>query len=390
MIDDKILKSLDTRKAVELTKRLVRAQSMNPPGNEMLASEVVTDFLDEAGIKYVEQKVTDSRQNVVATLKGRTSSTSLLFTGHLDVVPPGDERLWSKDPFCGDEADGLIYGRGSTDAKGSLGAMLCAFEAIVESGIELSGDLIFVAVIGEETDNLGIKHLLGKSNIRPSMALVGEPTQLRVANSHKGIARFNIHIRGKSAHASLPSRGANAISGMAKVVLGLDDLASRLRGEALVGHPTIVVTTIKGGIKDNVVPPNCSITVDRRLVVGESIGKAESEVKNIITEVLKGSSMKGEVELYLSAPPTMTSADELIVLSARKALEKVLGVDPGLCNFEAYCDMGPLVELAGTKTIILGPGSLEGSHIENEVVSVREVESAAKVYALTAINALSG
>ncbi|MBO3803444.1 MAG: M20 family metallopeptidase [Candidatus Brockarchaeota archaeon] len=390
MLDGKILKSLDPRKAVELTKRLVRAKSTNPPGNEGLASEVVAHFLDETGIEYEEHEVSDGRRNVVATLKGSANRPSLLFTSHLDVVPPGDEGLWSKDPFCGEEANGLIYGRGSTDAKSSLGAMLCAVEAVAESGAELSGDLVFAAVVGEETDNIGIKHLICKTNVRPSMALVGEPTRLRVANAHKGIARFNVRVKGKAAHASTPSMGANAISGMARVVLGLEELASRLRGGRAAGCPTLVVSTIKGGVKDNVVPPDCSITVDRRLVAGERVEKAEAEIKEVVAASLKGRAMEGSVELYLSAPPAMTPADEPIVLLARKAVEKVTGSDEGPCNFEAYCDMGPIVELSGAKTVILGPGSLEGSHVENEVVSVAEVEGAAKAYALFALGALSG
>ncbi|MGQ9514173.1 MAG: M20 family metallopeptidase [Thermoproteota archaeon] len=380
---------MDTRKAVELTKKLVRARSTNPPGDEKFASDVVINFLEEIGIGYVEQKVSDNRYNIIASLKGRNRHRSLLFTSHLDVVPPGDERMWIKDPFCGEEIGGLIYGRGSTDAKGSLGAMLCAMESIVESGVELSGDLILAAVVGEETDNLGIRHLIEGSNFRIDMALVGEPTKLRVANTHKGIARFNIHVSGKAAHACLPSRGVNAISGMAKVVIGLDYLSSNLQIKDSGSFPTLVISTIKGGIKDNIVPPNCSITVDRRLVVGESPESAEQEITEVVNSALKGSTMKTKVEPYLMALPTHTSANEPIVLSSRKAVNKVLGKDLGLYNFEAYCDMGPLVEKAGAKTVILGPGSLEGSHIENEVVSIEEIESAAKIYALIAFDVLS-
>lgn len=380
MLDGRVLRSLHTRRAVELTKSLVRAQSINPPGNEKLASDVVSSFLDEIGINYVEQSVSGDRHNVVATLKGNRGSRSLLLTGHLDVVPPGDERLWVKDPFSGEEVDGQIYGRGSTDAKGCLGAMLCTVEAVVESGVELSGDLIFAAVVGEETDGLGIKHLV--KGLRPDMAVVGEPTQLRVGNAHKGIMRFRIKVSGKAAHASLPDQGVNAISGMAKVILGLDDLAAELRSRGGASPPTLVVSTITGGIKDNVVPPNCTITVDRRLAVGEDSKGAEHEVNEAIRAALGSTPMNADVAPYLSAAPAQTSPDELIVRCARDAVRDVSGKDMGLYSFEAYCDMGPLVDLAGTKTIILGPGSLVGSHVANEVVSIEEVEDAAKIYSL--------
>jgi len=388
MPHDDVLKSLKPRRAVELTKSLVRAQSINPPGYEKVAAEVVSGFLDEIGIKYVEESVSGDRNNVIATLKGRTGSRSLLLTGHLDVVPPGDEGLWVRDPFCGEEVDGQIYGRGSTDAKGCLGAMLCSIEAIVESGIELSGDLIFAAVVGEETDGIGIKHLVRGSGLRPDMALVGEPTQLRVGNAHKGIMRFRIDVSGKATHASLPDNGLNAISGMAKVILGLDDLATRLRRKGEASPPSLVVSTITGGIKDNVVPPNCTITVDRRLIVGEHPKGAEDEIIGIVMSALGDTPMRANVEPYLSAPPAETSSDEFIVRSARTAVREVLGKDMGLYSFEAYCDMGPLVDLAGTKAIILGPGSLVGSHVPDEVVSISEVEDAAKIYSLVAIHAL--
>jgi acetylornithine deacetylase/succinyl-diaminopimelate desuccinylase family protein len=388
MTGDNILKSLNARRAVELTRSLIRAPSVNPPGNEGVASEVVTSFLDEVGIKYVEQRVSGERRNVITTLKGRTSSSSLLLTSHLDVVPIGDEKLWLKNPFSGDEEGGRIYGRGSTDAKGSLGAMLCALEAVAGSGLELSGDLVFAAVVGEETDGLGIKHLIRESVQRPKMAVVGEPTQLMVGNAHKGIARFRITVGGKAAHASLPDRGVNAISGMAKVVIGLDALASRLMDKGSTSHPTLVVSTISGGVKDNVVPPSCSITVDRRLVVGEDPTKAETEVSNAVKASIEGLPLTADIEPYLSASPALTSPDELIVRSARTAVSEVLGGDAGLYSFEAYCDMGPLVDLAGTKTVILGPGSLIGSHVANESVPVEEVENAARIYSLVVAHAL--
>jgi acetylornithine deacetylase/succinyl-diaminopimelate desuccinylase family protein len=388
MPGDNILKGLNARRAVELTRTLVRAPSVNPPGNEGVASEVVTSFLDEVGIKYVEQRVSGERRNVIVTLKGRTSSSSLLLTSHLDVVPTGDEKLWLRHPFSGDEEGGRIYGRGSTDAKGSLGAMLCALEAVAGSGLELSGDLVFAAVVGEETDGLGIKHLIRESVQRPKMAVVGEPTRLMVGNAHKGIARFRITVGGKAAHASLPDRGVNAISGMAKVVIGLDALASRLMDKGSASHPTLVVSTISGGVKDNVVPPSCSITVDRRLVVGEDPMKAKTEVSNAVKAVIEGLPLTADIEPYLSASPALTSPDELIVRSARTAVSEVLGGDAGLYSFEAYCDMGPLVDLAGTKTVILGPGSLIGSHVINESVPVEEVENAARIYSLVVAHTL--
>jgi len=382
-----VLKVLKTRRAVELTKSLVRAPSINPPGNEKAASEVVASFFDEIGIKYVEQSVSGDRCNVIATLKGRTGSRSLLLTGHLDVVPPGDERLWMKDPFSGEEADGQIYGRGSADAKGCLGAMLCAIEAVAESGVELFGDLFFAAVVGEETDGMGIKHLV-KSGLRPDMALVGEPTQLRVGNAHKGIARFRIDVSGKAAHASLPDNGVNAISGMAKVIMGLDDLATKLRSKGVVSPPTLVVSTIAGGIKDNVVPPNCTITVDRRLSVGEDPEKAGHEIIGIVRSALEGTSMRAGMVPYLLAKPAQTSPNEMIVQSTTDSVREILDKDLGLYNFEAYCDMGPLVDLAGTKAVILGPGSLAGSHVANEMVTVKEVEDAAKIYSLVVTHVL--
>jgi len=383
-----VLKSLKTRRAIELTKSLVRAPSINPPGNEKVASDVVSAFLDDVGIKYVEQSVSGDRCNVIATLKGRTGYPSLLLTGHLDVVPPGDERLWLKDPFNGEEVDGQIYGRGSTDAKGCLGAMLCTIEAVAESGVELYGDLVFAAVVGEETDGMGIKHLVREFGLRPDMALVGEPTQLMVGNAHKGIARFRIDVGGKAAHASLPDNGINAISGMTKVILGLDDLATKLRSKGVEAPPTLVVTTIAGGIKDNVVPPNCTITVDRRLALGEDPEGAGHEIIRVVRAALDGRSMRADVETYLSAQPSRTSPDEMIVQCSTDAVREVLDKEVGLYNFEAYCDMGPLVDLAGTKAVILGPGSLAGSHVANEVVAIKEVENAAKIYSLVVTNAL--
>ena len=331
------------------------------------------------------------RPSVVGLLSGVKEKPTLMFNGHMDTVPVGDKDLWSVDPFEGVLRDGRIYGRGAADMKGALAAMIASVKAIVESEVRLRGRLILTFVADEEVTGYGTRDLI-RRGYRADFAIVGEPNELNVQTAHKGVLWLKVVTRGKAAHASVPHQGVNAIYRMADICLALEKMNSLLAGRkhSLLGSPTINVGTIKGGIKTNIVPDYCEITIDRRLIPGEKPIDVKQEIEETLESLGgKTSKLQFELEVLNLAEPSETPQDELIVQVARKAVKEVIGRDPGVTGFTATCDMRFLVNEAGIPTIILGPGSLRQAHVIDEYVEVEQVINAAKIYTSIILKTLS-
>jgi len=322
------------------------------------------------------------RSNVIATCG--EDVRSLIFNSHMDTVAPGDPAAWREPPFGAEIRAGRLYGRGSADAKGPLAAMIVAFESIARSHPRLAGRLILTAVCYEEENGRGTQAEVA-AGTRAEAAVVGEPTSLRVCVAHKGVLRLRVTTRGKAAHASEPWEGANAISAMAPVIGALDGLAERLgqRRDPLLGPATLVTAMIEGGIGRNVVPPACSILIDRRLLPDESAADARAEVEALVRPL---AAEVGEVSLAEAAGIEPQAAIARAALAARAA---VLGEPSRAVGFGACCDMWHLTKQGGIPAVILGPGSLSQAHKTDEHIDLAELERAAEIYRRLALDWLN-
>jgi len=375
---------------VNLTRDLVRLRSINPPGEEREAAEFVAKWMRNLGLAVDMYEALPGRPNVVGTLKGKSGNPVLMVNGHLDVVPEGDRASWSVDPFGGELKSGRLYGRGANDMKGAIASALIATKAIVESGAELDGDLMLAAVVDEEVSGAGTQRLVDKG-YRADMAVVAEPTELKLHIAHKGLARVEIVTKGKAAHGSNPRAGLNAIYKMSKVVSALEAFLPELekRKHPLVGNCSINVGTVQGGTKFNVVPDLCRIEVDRRLIPREPPDNVGREISEILTRLKsKDPELEAEHNIMRMMEPAEIGAEEPIVKLARKAVQKVTGVDPGISGFMATTDMRVLVNQAKIPTVIMGPGNLAQAHVADEFVEIRQLVDAAKIYAHLAFLAL--
>jgi acetylornithine deacetylase/succinyl-diaminopimelate desuccinylase family protein len=385
-----VLKNIDMDEVVALTRQLIKIPSENPPGEEEAVSEFIAEKLSSIGLTVRFHDYKPRRPNVVGLLSGKEEEPILMFNGHTDTVPVGEKSLWATDPFSANVRDGRIYGRGATDMKAALAAIISAAEAIVKCGVKLKGTLMISCVADEEVTGFGTKDLVDRG-YRADFAVVGEPTELKVKTAHKGVLWVRTVTKGKAAHASMPHEGVNAIYEMSKICLILKDMSHQLmmKKHPLLGSPTINVGTIKGGLKTNVVPDHCEITIDRRLIPGENPKSAKFEIDTVLDSLKKQDpQFQVESEIINVAEPSETPTDELIVRVAREAVEEVTGMDPGVTGFTATCDMRFLVNQAKIPTIILGPGSLRQAHIVDEYVEVQQVFNAAKIYALMILKLL--
>jgi len=242
-----------------LLRDLVACNSINPalvPGaaGEAAVADVARGWMRKAGLKVTLQAAAPGRPNVIGVLEGRAPGPSVMFCGHLDTV--GVEGM--VDPFDPREENGRLYGRGSQDMKGGVAAMIAAAGLVAPTWDR--GRLIVAAVVDEEHMSAGAEALVREW--RADMAVVTEPTDLRLAVGHKGFAWIEIVTRGRAAHGSRPEEGRDAIVRMGRVLVALEARDRELRARAPVpyqGTGSLHASLVKGGHELSSYPDRCSL-----------------------------------------------------------------------------------------------------------------------------------
>lgn len=371
--------SINRRRLVRTLRELIKVNTENPPGLEGNIVEPLVDLLKGMGAGVELQEVAKNRPNVIARLGDRNAKHSIILCTHTDVVPTGDVRKWRYPPFSAKMTEKRIYGRGACDAKGSLAAMIEAMRAF--SDREIEGRVNLAAVMGEEdAESSGARHAL-KFGLTGDYAVIGEPTNLMVQTAHKGGIRPKITVYGKAAHASSPEKGVNAIREMTKLIRALEKHAKevRRRKHPLLGRASFSVTLIKGGERINVIPEECSIHIDRRLVPEETPQAAKEELERVVEQIIRKLKIKADIKIETKYPPAEVSESEPIVRLAREAVKEITGVEQKPSGFKAGCDMWVFTR-SSIPAIILGPGSLDEAHTVNEFVRIDQVVNCAKTY----------
>ena len=340
---------------------------------------------DELDVEYKTTDVAPKRQNLIAQIG--SGPKSLILNAHTDTVPPGNLDDWEHPPLKLTKRGNDLVGLGSCDDKGSLVSMLTAFEILARHQEQLKGRLILQAVCCEETRGRGTEAEV-KRGLAADAAIVGEPTDLVPMIGHKGGLGLEITVHGKAAHGSSPEEGINAISKMAGLIQELDVLAEKLsrRLHPLFGHASLAVTQISAGRAPNVIPPECTIRIDRRLIPGESLEDAVREVADVIELQKKADpELNASLRQVIGIAPCMISSDEPIVEAVVDGIMDSRGIKQQVSGFTACCDMWHLVEGAHIPTVILGPGRTSMAHKANESVDRTSLYEAAKIYAAIAM-----
>ena len=367
----------------DLVAELVSRESENPPGNEAVVSEFIHDWFADHGVEseLVEEPYPDRPQ--VAARVGDGDPTVVL-NGHIDVVPAGKRSEWSHDPYGADVEGDSLYGRGSVDMKAGVAVAMRTLVDLreeLESG-DLDGSLVFHAAIGEETAEPGTKTLLERG-YDGDYGVVLEPTGLRTATSEKGLAWYEIRVRGEPSHASRPDQGVNAIQHARPVLDALADYDQQVRERTddLVGEAYATVTQFEAGTKENVVPEEAVITVDRRFLPEESAEDLDAEFERLLDDVAAAHDVEVTWErtrTYESAAiPTDSRLAE--VLRDRSADRADVSTEP--FGVKASTDVRNFVNDAGIEAVTWGPGDLSQAHTYDEHVDLGEVETGRAILA---------
>ncbi|HLL51013.1 MAG TPA: M20 family metallopeptidase [Thermomicrobiales bacterium] len=383
-----LVEAVDEPEVTQLCARLVQARSENPPGEEAEAAGIVADWCRKLGAAVTITEPVERRPNVIARFPGTGSAPGLAFSGHLDVVPVShDERSrWERDPYGAEIADDELWGRGSVDMKGGVSAAMAAISALRGTGVELPGDLWLLASMDEEATMLGVKAMLADDALSGvGAAVVCEPTSLRVAHVCKGRTWATLRVLGQTAHASLKGAGVNAVAHGARLATALEGVTPIHQLHELAGESWWAVTEIEGGIEPAIIPDHCDLTLDVRLVPGQTCAGIWDEVQAVIdrlaNEVLD---FRCEVDVVECREPWEIDPESAVASAIAAGVRGATGRDAELFAFPGTTDASYLVP-AGIPCVICGPGDLARTHRENEGVPIAELSAAARAYALTAV-----
>lgn len=382
-----ILGLISEERIVEFHRGLVQIPSVNPPGDCVEAIAYVEKPFRDAGFACELIDNDPTQPNLIATY-GPEGGKRLLVNAHVDVVPTGERSAWRFDPFGAEQEDGKVYGRGAGDDKASVTAQAIASLMLKESGLALKGQLIYTVVSDEESGGVHGAALVSERIPDPDWAIVGEQTLNRVAIGEKGGAGCDIIVHGKTAHGALPWEGANAIEGMAEVIVALRrELWPKLteRTHWAFKPSSASVNMITGGVKANVVPDHASIFIDRRIVPGEDPDECRAEILAIAEQAIQN--VPGcRVELAAPRFGKKASAAELDdpLVVAMLGANEAIGANTEPTGFSMGTD-GRFWQVKGVPTIIYGPGDPSLAHIPDEWVGIDEMVEATKAYAVAMV-----
>jgi succinyl-diaminopimelate desuccinylase len=366
---------MDTQlNCLSLTRKLLSFNTINPPGNERDCAQYLGKLLEDGGFKIAFYEFDEKRTSLIAHIEGYGNKAPICFAGHMDTVPLGSTN-WEKAPFSGEVDGDRIYGRGSSDMKGGLAAMVIAALRLSKISKRKAGmTLVFTA--SEETGCQGAYHLARLGNVlrKAGAVIIGEPTANYPLVGHKGALWLEIRTSGVAAHGSMPEQGDNAIYKAAQVVTKLQKYSFNIAPHPLLGAPTLNVGTISGGLNINSVPDRTAIGVDIRTIPDQSNNGVYESLQSYLGKAV-------EMERIIDAGSVTTDPKHEWVQGVYDIVESYLKERPVARGITYFTDASVLTSALGNPpTLILGPGEPTMAHKSDEFCYISKLEEAVEAY----------
>jgi acetylornithine deacetylase/succinyl-diaminopimelate desuccinylase family protein len=388
---------------LEFAKELIAIRTENPPGRLYReCAKSIENKLREIGLDY--NKIEIPSKNVTSESDSRycilsfygQGKKTLYFHGHYDVVPASNESQFH--PYVEDDK---LVGRGSADMKGGLAAMIYAVKAIEACGIQLTGKIGLTIVPDEETGGLNGSQYLARAGLlgKDAIGMITpepSPSNLVIWNANRGAISLRITVKGTPAHVGLHYQGVNAFELMLRVAKRLQDLKTqveanrtkfRIQPEAAQRSILLMGGQCTGGTIFNLVPAECSFTVDRRINPEEDLETEKQRLLSILDD-LREEGIRLEVEVLQEGKSSGSSENSPVAQMLASSVEQITGkrpifeLCPALCEIRFYAERG-------IPAFSYGPGLLSVSHGPSECVNLADLLACAKIYAMTAARILS-
>lgn len=377
-------------KLTEVCQELIRNKSYS--GEEKNVAEAIKTVFEELGY---DDYFIDEYGNIIGHIKGSEEGKKILFDGHIDTVPVPDESKWTHNPYGGEIVDGKIYGRGTSDMKGQLSAMIVAAACFAEDiKKDFKGDIYVAGVVHEEIFE-GIASRKISEAVNPDYVVIGESSELNLKIGQRGRAEIVIETFGKPAHSANPEKGINAVYKMSKIIEKIQKLETPMH--PVLGKGILVLTDIKSSPYPgaSVVPDYCKATFDRRLLVGETKESVLAPIKAFVEELMKeDSELKAEVSYAKATENCYTGStisgerffpgwlyeekDEFVQI-AYEGL-KSAGLDPEITQY-SFCTNGShYAGEKGIRTIGFGPSKENLAHTIDEYIELEQLFIGAEGY----------
>ena len=378
------------QRLIRLCSELIRIKSYS--GEEAQIVAQLKQIFKDTGSDDV---TADEYGSIAARFKGKRPGKTVLLDAHIDTVPVTDPNQWDDDPFGGDVTDGRIHGRGASDMKGALSAMILAVKYFTEdTRNDFNGDIVVVGGVQEEAFE-GVASRSISRRFRPDYVVIGEASNLNLKRGQRGRAEIVVETFGKPAHSANPKAGLNAVYKMMKLVGAMRLLP--VDHHPILGDGIFELTDIKSGPYPglSVVPEYCKATYDRRLLVGDTKEKILTPIQELIEKQkkedpelnAKASYSFGKDSCYTGNfieaerffPAWLYEENDAFVQFAYKGL-KDAGLNPGISHY-AFCTNGShYAGEAGIPTIGFGPSKENQAHVIDEYIEISQLFDACRGY----------
>jgi acetylornithine deacetylase len=409
-IEQRVLEAIDVEGMLEYLCELIAVRSL--VGEETEAQEHVAAHMQRCGLevdvweldfnelsKHPAYSVEAEREHglgVVGVLSEDAGGRSLIFNGHVDVVPAGDEANWHYPPWQGTIAQRRVYGRGATDMKGGLCCALFAAKALHDAGVRLQGRLMIESVVGEEDGGVGTLAAVLRG-YKADGAVVAEPTELIVAPAQAGAFNFRVTVPGKAAHGCVREEGVSPIEKFIPIHEALMAL-ERERNEKVrdplyaryeLPH-ALCIGNMKAGTWASSVAESLVFEGRYGVAVDEDAAGARRSFEEAVARAAEADSWLRDhppvVEWWGGQfEPARIPVDHPLVETVTGAFQDVAGAAARVEGMTYGADMRLLVNEGGIPTVLFGPGDVRASHRPDEYVPVEELTTAVRTLALTAL-----
>ncbi|MFA5865272.1 MAG: M20 family metallopeptidase [Phycisphaerae bacterium] len=379
---DMILIEQNKTELLSLLKMLISIPSVNTGENqqgipEQAIAEFVGGYLKDIGMEVEWLRMPNGRPNVLGRWPGSKNKKVLILTAHMDTV---NVEGMTSDPFAGKMHGGRIYGRGACDTKGSLAVYLWVLRAIADHRDMLDMDVQFLATCDEENGCVGSTWLTENNLIKADRVIVGEPTNCEIAIAHRGSIVLEFYTTGVSAHASVPERGDNAVYQMSDLIncLRKEWLAKIAQGaHPVLGNACASVTMIQGGLRYNIIPDQCKIVVDMRILPGQEPEAILQELEGILCPLRQTDKVNYRICCQSHQPALYTDPEIPFVKKLLQAGREVTGkAEP--VGVPYFADSSQFARL-GAECVLLGPGDIAQAHGACEFLELEQLYQSAEI-----------